>query len=174
MAAGPFDKQRIYFHIILRHARSIEALFESPPARVAAQARNLAHGFNGFIDRVHDKPGLAVCKHLRYRTIVPSNHWRAAGQRLYHDQAEGLRPIDGKEEGIGVAYQFIFVFAADNTETVRAPFTSIEGKWDINAHTFHLEDEKVIYTFQRTGHKLTLGQPPDGKRMDTYLPDPIM
>jgi hypothetical protein len=68
----------------------------------------------------------------------------------------------------------IFVFAADNTETVRAPFTSIEGKWDINAHTFHLEDEKVIYTFQRTGHKLTLGQPPDGKRTDTYLPDPIM
>lgn len=68
----------------------------------------------------------------------------------------------------------IFVFAANNTETVRAPFTSIEGKWDVNAHTFHLEDQKVVYSFQRTGQRLTLGQPPDGKRTDTYIPDPIM
>src|SRR5580692_5290571 len=112
-AASRFNEPRIYFHIILRHERGIEALFEGPPTRVAAQARNLAYGLNCFIDRVHDKPGLTVCKHLRYRTVVPSNHRSAASQRLDHDQAEGLRPIDGKDEGIGIAYQLIFVFAAD-------------------------------------------------------------
>jgi hypothetical protein len=68
----------------------------------------------------------------------------------------------------------IFVFGADNTESVRAPFTSLEGKWDAKASTFHLENQSVAYTFLRTGSKLTLAQPPDGKRTDTYLPDPIM
>jgi hypothetical protein len=68
----------------------------------------------------------------------------------------------------------IFVFGADNTETVRAPFTSIEGKWDVKTQTFHLEKQTVAYSFQRTGQKLSLAQPPDGKRTDTYLPDPIM
>jgi hypothetical protein len=68
----------------------------------------------------------------------------------------------------------IFVFAADGTESVRAPFVSLEGKWDATAHTFHLENQTVAYTFQRTGRKLTLSQPPDGKKTDTYIPDPIM
>ena len=68
----------------------------------------------------------------------------------------------------------LFVFAADNTQSVRIPFTSFEGTWDETAHTFHLQNQTATYTFQRTGTKLTLGQPPDGKKTDTYLPDPIL
>lgn len=67
----------------------------------------------------------------------------------------------------------ILVFSADNTESVRIPFTSVEGTWDATAHTLRVENRPGTYTFERTGAKLTLGQPPDGKKTDTYLRDPI-
>jgi hypothetical protein len=65
-------------------------------------------------------------------------------------------------------------FFADNTESVRIPFSTFEGAWDATAHTFRINNQNAIYTFQRTGSKLTLGQPPDGHKTDTYLPDPIL
>jgi hypothetical protein len=70
----------------------------------------------------------------------------------------------------------ILVFSADNTESIRIPFTSFEGTWDSAAHTFHIQNQSApaSYTFQRTGAKLTLGQPPDNKKTDTYIPDPIL
>jgi hypothetical protein len=68
----------------------------------------------------------------------------------------------------------ILVFSANNTESVRIPFTSFEGTWDATTHTFHLQNQTTTYTFQRTGSKLTLAQPPDGHKTDTYLPDPIL
>jgi hypothetical protein len=66
------------------------------------------------------------------------------------------------------------VFSADNSESVRIPFTSLEGTWDVTTHTFHLANQNAGFTFQRTGAKLTLGQPPDGHKTDTYIPDPII
>ncbi len=68
----------------------------------------------------------------------------------------------------------LFVFSADNTESVRAPFVSYEGKWDAATHTFHLENQTAAFTYQRTGNRLTLNLPPDGKRTDTFVPDPIL
>jgi hypothetical protein len=68
----------------------------------------------------------------------------------------------------------ILVFSADNTESVRIPFTSLEGTWDATAHTFRLANQTASFTFQRTGGKLTLAQPPDGHKTDTYIPDPIL
>jgi hypothetical protein len=68
----------------------------------------------------------------------------------------------------------ILVFSADNTESVRIPFTSLEGTWDATARTFHLANQTAAFTFRRTGAKLTLGQPPDGHKTDTYIPDPIL
>jgi hypothetical protein len=67
----------------------------------------------------------------------------------------------------------LFVFT-DNTQSVRIPFTSLEGTWDASAHTFHLKNQTINFTFARTGAKLTLSQPPDSKTTDTYLPDPIL
>jgi hypothetical protein len=66
------------------------------------------------------------------------------------------------------------VFSPDNTESLRVPFTAFEGTWDATAHTFHIQNQPASFTFQRTGSKLTLGQPPDGHKTDTYLPDPIL
>ena len=67
----------------------------------------------------------------------------------------------------------LYVFAADGTESVRIPFGSREGTWNGASHTFKLQNESVVYSFQLSGAKLVLGQPPDGKKTDTYLPDPI-
>jgi hypothetical protein len=66
------------------------------------------------------------------------------------------------------------VFSADNTESVRVPFNALEGTWDAAAHTFRLANQTASFSFQRTGAKLTLGQPPDGHKTDTYIPDPIL
>jgi hypothetical protein len=67
----------------------------------------------------------------------------------------------------------ILVFSADNVESVRIPFTSVEGTWDATAHTFQLPKQPGIFSFQRSGPKLILGQPPDGHKTDTYIVDPI-
>lgn len=66
------------------------------------------------------------------------------------------------------------VFSADNTESIRVPFTAQEGTWDAAAHTFRLANQTATFSFQRTGAKLTLGLPPDGHKTDTYIPDPIL
>ena len=66
------------------------------------------------------------------------------------------------------------VFFADNTESLRIPLTSSEGTWSASTHTFQLEHLPTSYSYQRTGAKLTMGQPPDNKKTDTYIPDPIL
>ena len=66
------------------------------------------------------------------------------------------------------------VFSANSTESVRVPFTALEGTWDATAHTFRLANQTATFTFQRTGPKLTLSQPPDGHKTNTYIPDPIL
>ena len=68
----------------------------------------------------------------------------------------------------------ILVFSADNTEAIRIPFTSMEGIWTASTHTFQIQNQSTSYSYQRTGDKLTLGQPPDNKKTDTYIPDPIL
>jgi hypothetical protein len=68
----------------------------------------------------------------------------------------------------------VLAFFADNIESVRIPFSTFEGTWDAAAHTFHINNQRETYTFQLTGPKLILGQPPDGRKTDTYVPDPIL
>lgn len=65
-------------------------------------------------------------------------------------------------------------FLPDNTESVRIPFSTYEGAWDANTHTFHIKNQIETYTFQLIGSKLTLGQSPGTHKTDTYLPDPIL
>ena len=64
-------------------------------------------------------------------------------------------------------------FFADNTESIRIPFSIYEGAWDATTHTLHIKNQIETYTFQLTGPKLTLSQP-SGHKPDTYLPDPIL
>jgi hypothetical protein len=68
----------------------------------------------------------------------------------------------------------LFVFSADGTQSVRIPFLAKEGTWDATAHTFKFAGEPINYSFDLSGPKLVLGQPPQNKTSDTYLPDPIL
>ncbi len=67
----------------------------------------------------------------------------------------------------------VYVFNADNTQTVRIPFISRTGTWDPAAHTFTLEGDTHSYAFTRTAAGLTLAQPPDGTKTDTYITDTV-
>ena len=67
----------------------------------------------------------------------------------------------------------LYVFSADGTESVRIPFGSRKGTWDAKTHTFQFKDQHTVYSYQLSGTKLILGQPPNNKKTDTYLPDPI-
>lgn len=63
------------------------------------------------------------------------------------------------------------VFTANNKQSLRVPFSNYEGVWNDSNHTFHLNNQPA-YSFQRTGPRLLLNQPPRGRKIDTYLPDP--
>jgi hypothetical protein len=67
----------------------------------------------------------------------------------------------------------IYVFAADGTESVRIPFGLRKGTWDPKAHTFQVQDASGTFSFQLSGKKLILGQPPDNKKTESYIPDPV-
>ena len=67
----------------------------------------------------------------------------------------------------------VYIFSADNTQTVRIPFVSRAGTWDAAAHTIKLEGEDHAYTFHRTATGLVLGQPPDSSKTGTYVRDPV-
>jgi hypothetical protein len=68
----------------------------------------------------------------------------------------------------------LYVFGADNTYTVRIPFNAHRGTWDAKAHTFQIQGDPGTYKFKFDFGKLALSQPPDGKKTDTYIPDPLM
>jgi hypothetical protein len=67
----------------------------------------------------------------------------------------------------------LYVFSADGTESLRIPFGTREGTWDAASHTFKFKNQSTTYTFQLSGSKLLLGQPPDNTKTDSYLPDTI-
>ena len=67
-----------------------------------------------------------------------------------------------------------WMFSGDGTVSVRVPFTAKEGTWDATAHTFKFAGEPLSYSYDHTGPKLVLGQPPNNQTTDTYLPDPVL
>jgi hypothetical protein len=67
----------------------------------------------------------------------------------------------------------LYVFAADNTQSVRIPFTSRTGTWSAQSHVLQIQGLPHAYTFRRQGAKLVLSQPSDAQKIDTYLPDPL-
>jgi len=67
--------------------------------------------------------------------------------------------------------QGVYIFKADNTQTVRIPFLSRSGTWSSATHCFHMDGEKSDLKFERVKEGLTIGLPPDGTRTDTLVPD---
>lgn len=67
-----------------------------------------------------------------------------------------------------------YVFGADNTYSVRIPFSANRGTWDSKSMTYQFQNDPSTFEIRFDYGKLMLGQPPDGKKMDTYIPDPIL
>lgn len=67
----------------------------------------------------------------------------------------------------------LYVFSPDNTQSVRIPLATRTGTWNSATHNFQMQNDTQTYSYSRTGTKLTLGQPPDNQKTDTYIPDPL-
>ena len=67
----------------------------------------------------------------------------------------------------------VLTFTPDGMRHLRAPFGTREGTWVRTAGTFQIKGDPVLYSFSHVHAKLLLAQPPDGKHMDSYLPDPL-
>ena len=68
----------------------------------------------------------------------------------------------------------LYVFGADGTESVRIPFAARPGTWDAKTQIFQYRNDRSTYNFRFEYGKLVLGQPPDGKKTETYIPDPLL
>ena len=67
----------------------------------------------------------------------------------------------------------VLSFTPDGMRHLRAPFGTKEGTWDSHANTFRIEGDPGTYSFGFLNGKLLLAQPPNGKEMDSYVPDPL-
>jgi TonB family protein len=67
----------------------------------------------------------------------------------------------------------LLVFTTDDMQYLRVPLGTREGTWDDHANSFHIQNDQVTYAFGRMNSKLVLGQPPNGREMDSYVPDPL-
>jgi hypothetical protein len=67
----------------------------------------------------------------------------------------------------------LYSFNSDGTESVRIPFTSYKGSWNAQKSTLRVQGLDVEYSFLVSGGKLYIGQPPDGRIIDSCLPDPL-
>jgi TonB family protein len=67
----------------------------------------------------------------------------------------------------------IVVFAPDGMQYLRIPVRTKEGTWDDHSNNFRIQNDPVTYAFGRMNSKLVLGQMPNGRDMDCYVPDPL-
>ena len=85
--------------IALRHVRGRETRFEiSGAPRIAVEGLDAADGSHGLVDRFDDiaaAPGPITSEH---GAVAPGDHRRAGRHRLDHHEAEGLDPVDRKQQ----------------------------------------------------------------------------
>jgi len=85
-------------NVVTGHSRDREALFKTTAHTTSIQGVERFHLEERFVDTVDDIAGDPLVDHLWHRTMPKGKNRRATGHRLYHDKAERLRPVDGKEQ----------------------------------------------------------------------------
>src|SRR5918996_2772456 len=108
-----FNKLLIDSKIVACHTCGAEAFLEELSAAPPTECRNALCGPHGILQVLHDEAGDPFFDDLRYRATPIGDHRRAARHGLDHDQPEGLRPVDGEEQGISVAQKRILFAIAD-------------------------------------------------------------
>ena len=98
---------------MLTHSSRGEALQKPLVACPAIDRRNSFHGLHGFFDVFDDESGHAFVNNFCNRSAAKSDDGRATGHGLNHDQAEWLRPVDGKQQGSRIAQKISLIVFAD-------------------------------------------------------------
>jgi len=68
-----------------------------------------------FIDIVYDETSASIIYHLGHGTPSKGNDRRPAGHRFDHHEAERLRPVNRKQQRVGIAKKILFFVFADLT-----------------------------------------------------------
>src|SRR5215813_8397021 len=104
--------------IISRHPTYGEASLELFAATCAVEREHGRQRCHRLVDRVHHRPGDAGLEDLLDRTPAEGEHGGPAGHGLDHHQAEGLGPIDGKQERTRVAEELGLLSVVDLAEVL--------------------------------------------------------
>ena len=107
-------------NVVTGHSRDREALFKTTAHTTSIQGVERSHLEERFVDTVDDIAGDPLVDHLWHRTMPKGKNRRATGHRLYHDKAERLRPVDGKEQRESIAEEFAFCALVDFADVSRS------------------------------------------------------
>src|SRR5579862_7065855 len=91
------------------HVRGGEALLENLAAASATQIARALHAADGCVQVIHDESADAFIDDLGHGAAAKGDNRGTAGQGLDHDEAEGLGPVDRKEQRHGVAEKARFL-----------------------------------------------------------------
>src|SRR5262249_10352511 len=89
--------------IVERHAACREALLEAGADRGAVEPVDVVQHRHRLVDVVDDEASEAVLDDLRGRAVPEGDDRHAARHGLDHDETEGLRPADRKQQGARLA-----------------------------------------------------------------------
>ena len=98
-------------HVPCARPRTASSKRRRTAASIQSQERT--HPKERFVDAVDHVAGYPIVDHFGHRAVPERQNGRAAGHRLDHDQAEWLRPVDGKEQRPGIAEEFAFAAFVD-------------------------------------------------------------
>ncbi len=94
-----------------------EAALHGAAAIGRVDLAHVTHGFDHLVDGVDDEPGAAVLQHLGHRAVAEGHHRGPRGERLDHDEAERLGPLDGEQRaarlGVEARLGLVIHFAAE-------------------------------------------------------------
>src|SRR6266480_2499920 len=109
----------IHLNIIVCHAARCEALLETFPATCATEIGNAPNCFGRVLQFFNYKPCSPIFYHFGNCSTIVCDHWSPAGHRLDHYQAERLRPVDGKQQCVGISEEFVLLLITDFTDPFR-------------------------------------------------------
>ena len=87
----------------VRHDRSSEGALECGANTMAIQLGDACDGFEGLGLRIYNESADTRLNNFGNRAAVPGDDWSSAGHGFDHHQPEGLGPVDGKDQGSGIA-----------------------------------------------------------------------
>src|SRR6516164_6318904 len=107
------DCALVHTQVFVAHASRAESLFETFAASAAVESAQAFDCLYRFIHAIHDESAHAVLDDLLHRTSTKRDHGRSAGHGFDHDQPEGLRPIDGKQQRRRLAQECTLAVISD-------------------------------------------------------------